>query len=39
MLEGLLEDGDVCLVMGAGDVDELGRTLRTARRRREEVSR
>jgi UDP-N-acetylmuramate--alanine ligase len=26
-LEGLLDDGDVCVVMGAGDVDELGRRL------------
>ncbi|HEV2777064.1 MAG TPA: cyanophycin synthetase, partial [Solirubrobacteraceae bacterium] len=27
VLEGLLAPGDVCLVMGAGDVDELGRRL------------
>jgi UDP-N-acetylmuramate--alanine ligase len=27
VLEGVLEEGDVCLVMGAGDVDELGRRL------------
>ena len=27
VLEWLLEDGDLCLVMGAGDVQELGRTL------------
>ncbi|HEY3829316.1 MAG TPA: Mur ligase domain-containing protein [Solirubrobacteraceae bacterium] len=27
VLEGLLGDGDLCLVMGAGDVDELGRKL------------
>jgi UDP-N-acetylmuramate--alanine ligase len=27
VLKGLLGDGDVCLVMGAGDVDELGRRL------------
>ena len=27
LLEGLLGPGDVCLVMGAGDVDELGRRL------------
>ena len=27
MLAGLLRAGDVCLVMGAGDVDELGRRL------------
>jgi UDP-N-acetylmuramate--alanine ligase len=26
-LEGLLEDGDLCIVMGAGDVDALGRRL------------
>ncbi len=26
-LEGLLGEGDLCLVMGAGDVDELGRRL------------
>ena len=26
-LEELLDDGDVCLIMGAGDVQELGRTL------------
>jgi len=26
-LKGMLGDGDVCLVMGAGDVDELGRRL------------
>jgi UDP-N-acetylmuramate--alanine ligase len=27
VLRGVLGDGDVCLVMGAGDVDELGRRL------------
>jgi UDP-N-acetylmuramate--alanine ligase len=27
VLRGLLEDGDVCLVMGAGDIDGLGRAL------------
>ena len=27
VLKGMLGDGDVCLVMGAGDVDELGRRL------------
>ncbi|HEY3865668.1 MAG TPA: UDP-N-acetylmuramate--L-alanine ligase [Solirubrobacteraceae bacterium] len=27
VLKGVLGDGDVCLVMGAGDVDELGRRL------------
>ena len=27
VLRGLLEEGDVCLLMGAGDVDELGRRL------------
>ncbi|HEX3434378.1 MAG TPA: UDP-N-acetylmuramate--L-alanine ligase [Solirubrobacteraceae bacterium] len=27
VLEGLLEAGDVCMVMGAGDVDALGRRL------------
>jgi len=27
VLEGLLEDGDVCLMMGAGDVEELGERL------------
>ena len=27
VLEELLEDGDVCLVMGAGDVDALARML------------
>jgi UDP-N-acetylmuramate--alanine ligase len=27
VLQGVLGDGDVCLVMGAGDVDELGRRL------------
>ena len=27
VLDGLLAPGDVCLVMGAGDVDELGRRL------------
>jgi UDP-N-acetylmuramate--alanine ligase len=27
VLRGLLGDGDVCLVMGAGDVDDLGRRL------------
>ncbi len=27
VLEGLLEEGDVCLFMGAGDVDALGRRL------------
>jgi UDP-N-acetylmuramate--alanine ligase len=27
VLRGLLSDGDLCLVMGAGDVDELGRRL------------
>jgi len=27
VLKGALGDGDVCLVMGAGDVDELGRNL------------
>ena len=27
MLRGLLRDGDVCVVMGAGDVDELARRL------------
>jgi UDP-N-acetylmuramate--alanine ligase len=27
VLEGLLDDGDVCLLMGAGDIDELGRRL------------
>jgi UDP-N-acetylmuramate--alanine ligase len=27
VLEGMLGDGDVCLVMGAGDVDALGRGL------------
>ncbi len=27
VLTGVLGDGDVCLVMGAGDVDELGRRL------------
>jgi len=27
VLSGMLEPGDVCLVMGAGDVDELGRRL------------
>ncbi len=27
VLEALLEDGDVCLFMGAGDIDELGRRL------------
>ena len=26
-LGGVLEDGDVCLVMGAGDVDALGHAL------------
>ena len=26
-LEELLDDGDVCLIMGAGDVQELGLTL------------
>lgn len=28
-LDGLLREGDVCLVMGAGDVDALGRRLAT----------
>ena len=27
VLRGLLRDGDLCLVLGAGDVDELGRRL------------
>jgi UDP-N-acetylmuramate--alanine ligase len=27
VLRGLLDEGDVCLVMGAGDVDALGRKL------------
>jgi UDP-N-acetylmuramate--alanine ligase len=27
VLTGMLGDGDVCLVMGAGDIDELGRRL------------
>jgi UDP-N-acetylmuramate--alanine ligase len=27
VLEGLLDDGDVCLIMGAGDVQQLGRAL------------
>ncbi len=27
MLDGLLGAGDVCLVMGAGDVDRLARTI------------
>jgi UDP-N-acetylmuramate-alanine ligase len=27
VLEGLLGEGDVCLVMGAGNVDALGRAL------------
>jgi len=27
VLRGLLEDGDVCVVMGAGDIDGLGRAL------------
>jgi UDP-N-acetylmuramate--alanine ligase len=27
LLEGLLQDGDLCVVMGAGDVDVLGRRL------------
>jgi UDP-N-acetylmuramate--alanine ligase len=27
VLRGVLEDGDVCVVMGAGDVDALGRAL------------
>ena len=27
VLQDLLQEGDVCLVMGAGDVDELGRRL------------
>jgi len=26
-LRGTLRDGDLCLVMGAGDVDRLGRSL------------
>jgi UDP-N-acetylmuramate--alanine ligase len=30
VLGGLLGDGDLCLVMGAGNVDELGRSLVTA---------
>jgi UDP-N-acetylmuramate--alanine ligase len=27
VLSGLLREGDVCVVMGAGDVDRLGREL------------
>jgi UDP-N-acetylmuramate--alanine ligase len=27
VLAGLLREGDLCLVLGAGDVDELGRRL------------
>ena len=27
VLRGVLMDGDVCVVMGAGDVDALGRAL------------
>ena len=27
VLQGLLGEGDICLVMGAGNVDELGRKL------------
>jgi UDP-N-acetylmuramate-alanine ligase len=27
VLRGLLREGDLCLVMGAGDIDRLGRTL------------
>jgi UDP-N-acetylmuramate--alanine ligase len=27
VLQGLLQEGDICVVMGAGDVDALGRTL------------
>ena len=27
VLRALLRDGDLCLVLGAGDVDELGRRL------------
>jgi hypothetical protein len=27
VLESLLEQGDLCLIMGAGDIQELGRTL------------
>jgi UDP-N-acetylmuramate--alanine ligase len=30
VLRGLLREGDLCLVLGAGDVDELGRRLVTA---------
>jgi UDP-N-acetylmuramate--alanine ligase len=30
VLRGVLMEGDVCVVMGAGDVDELGRALVTA---------
>jgi UDP-N-acetylmuramate-alanine ligase len=30
LLAGLLRDGDVCLVLGAGNVVELGRSLVTA---------
>ena len=27
VLAGMLEDGDLCLLMGAGDIDDLGRGL------------
>jgi UDP-N-acetylmuramate--alanine ligase len=27
VLRGMLRDGDLCLILGAGDVDELGRRL------------
>jgi UDP-N-acetylmuramate--alanine ligase len=27
VLRGLLQEGDICVVMGAGDIDELGRSL------------
>jgi hypothetical protein len=30
VLRGLLADGDLCLVMGAGDIDALGRHLGAA---------
>ena len=31
VLRGLLRAGDLCLVMGAGDIDALGRNLVAAR--------
>jgi UDP-N-acetylmuramate-alanine ligase len=31
VLSGVLEEGDLCVVMGAGDVDRLARRLAQAR--------